>query len=130
MLASPSAGAERVCHECRAQHLRNRHAAWLALYNADRSNWIRVGGAAGAIQRRNGGPGLGWEDVTGIVSGRCSGADSTVPGPAGPGVPDAGGISSADVREQLGDHIDSLLSGPDIQATDSSIVVDRSTPGA
>lgn len=64
------------------------NAAWLALYNADRSNWIRVGGAAGAIQRRNA-AGTGWEDVTGIVSGRA-GADSTVPGPAGPGVPDAG----------------------------------------
>lgn len=40
-----------------------------------------------------------------------------------------GQISAMDVREQLGDHIDSLLSGPDVQATDSSIVVDRSTPG-
>ena len=40
-----------------------------------------------------------------------------------------GQISSMDVRDQLGDHIDSLLSGPDIQATDSSIVIDRSTPG-
>ena len=40
-----------------------------------------------------------------------------------------GQISAADVREQLGDHIDSLLDGPSVQATDSSIVIDRSTPG-
>ena len=38
-------------------------------------------------------------------------------------------ISAMDARQQLTDHIDSLLSGPDVQATDSSIVVDRSTPG-
>ena len=40
-----------------------------------------------------------------------------------------GQISAMDVRDQLGDHIDSLLDGPSVQATDSSIVIDRSTPG-
>ena len=40
-----------------------------------------------------------------------------------------GQISAADVRAQLGDHIDSLLDGPSVQATDSSIRIDRSTPG-
>lgn len=40
-----------------------------------------------------------------------------------------GQISAIDVRDQLGDHIDSLLDGPSVQATDSSIVIDRSTPG-
>ncbi len=44
------------------------NAAWLAEYNADRSFWIRVGGAAGNIQRRNA-AGNGWENVTGVVSG-------------------------------------------------------------
>ena len=64
------------------------NATWLAQYNGNRAFWIRVGGAAGEIQRRNS-AGTGWEVVTGIVSGRA-GADSTVAGPAGPGVPDAG----------------------------------------
>ena len=43
------------------------NAAWLALYNGDRTFWIRVG-TAGTIQRRNV-AGTGWENVTGIVSG-------------------------------------------------------------
>ena len=45
------------------------NATWLAQYNGDRAFWIRVGGAAGAIQRRNS-AGTDWETVTGIVSGR------------------------------------------------------------
>ena len=45
------------------------NAAWLTEYNGDRSFWIRVGGAAGNIQRRNA-AGTAWENVTGIVSGR------------------------------------------------------------
>ena len=44
------------------------NATWLVLYNADRRNWIRVGGAAGTLQRRNA-AGDDWENVTGIVSG-------------------------------------------------------------
>ena len=38
-------------------------------------------------------------------------------------------ISPLDLRSQLMDHIDSFLTGPAVQATDSSIVIDRSTPG-
>ena len=38
-------------------------------------------------------------------------------------------ISPMDLRSQLMDHIDTFLTGPAVQATDSSIVVDRSTPG-
>ena len=44
------------------------NATWLALYNADRSFWIQVGGAAGNIQRRNA-AGDDWENVTGIIRG-------------------------------------------------------------
>ena len=44
------------------------NASWLALYNGDRSFWIRVGGAAGEIQRRNT-AGTAWEEVTPVVSG-------------------------------------------------------------
>ena len=45
------------------------NATWLGLYNGNRAFWIRVGGAAGIIQRRNS-AGTAWENVTGIVSGR------------------------------------------------------------
>ena len=38
-------------------------------------------------------------------------------------------ILAADARTQFRDWIDSLLSPADIQATDSSIIIDRSTPG-
>ena len=41
------------------------NAAWLALYNADRANWIEVGVD---IQRRNA-AGNAWEDVSGIIRG-------------------------------------------------------------
>ena len=46
----------------------NANAAWLALYNADRGNWIRVVDVA-QIQRRNA-AGTGWEDVSGVIEGR------------------------------------------------------------
>ena len=46
------------------------NATWLAQYDANRAFWIRVGGAAGNIQRRNTG-GTAWENVTGIVSGQA-----------------------------------------------------------
>ena len=55
------------------------NAAWLALYNADRSFWIQVGGVAGAIQRRNA-AGDDWETVTGLIRGPTGG-----PGAAGGG---------------------------------------------
>ena len=62
-----------VQNEFATDALRNTYATanatWLAQYNGNRAFWIRVGGAAGAIQRRNS-AGTGWEDVTGIVSGR------------------------------------------------------------
>ena len=45
------------------------NAGWVTQYNDNRAFWIRVGGAAGTIQRRNV-AGTGWENVTGIVSGR------------------------------------------------------------
>ena len=41
---------------------------WLTQYNDDRANWIRTGGAAGQVQRRNV-AGTAWENVTPIVSG-------------------------------------------------------------
>ena len=44
------------------------NAAWLALYNGNRSLWIQVGGATGNIQRRNA-AGNGWENVTGLIRG-------------------------------------------------------------
>ena len=55
------------------------NAAWLALYNGDRSLWIQVGGVTGAIQRRNA-AGNDWETVTGLIRGRTGG-----PGAAGGG---------------------------------------------
>ena len=59
-------------------------ADWLALYNGDRSNWVRIGGIT--IQRRNA-AGTAWENVTGVVVG-----------PAGiqgiPGVADAAAIDA------------------------------------
>ena len=55
------------------------NAAWLTLYNAERLNWIEIGGAT--IQRRNA-AGNAWENVTAAIRGPA-GAASTVPGPAG-----------------------------------------------
>ena len=53
------------------------NAAWLALYNADRSLWIQVGGVTGDIQRRNA-AGDDWETVTGLIRGPVG-----IPGPMG-----------------------------------------------
>ena len=38
-------------------------------------------------------------------------------------------ITPAEVRDILGDMTDTFLDGPSVQAKDSSIVVDRTTPG-
>ena len=88
------------------------NATWLALYNGNRAFWIRVGGAAGTIQRRNS-AGTDWENVTGIVSGR-DGADSTVAGPTGPGVPDGGAEHDVLRKATAGDQ-DTEWVAPGIQ---------------
>ena len=88
------------------------NAAWLALYNGDRSFWIRVGGAAGTVQRRNA-AGTDWENVTGIISGPA-GADSTVPGPAGQGVPAAGVVGDIMQKTGVADYATGWLT-PGIQ---------------
>ena len=62
----------------RAMTYGTANPAWLTEYDNDRSFWIRVGGAAGDIQRRNA-AGTGWENVTGLVSGKDGGT-----GPVGP----------------------------------------------
>ena len=84
------------------------NAAWLALYNADRSFWIQVGGVAGAIQRRNA-AGNAWETVTGLIRGPAGG-----PGAAGGGA-----------IESLGTFTSSA-SRPALQAIETGIDLDAS----
>ena len=67
----------------------NANADWLAEYNANRSNYIRLlwTGNAVAFQRRNA-AGDAWEDVTGVVTGPT--------GPGGlDGAPGGGAIEAA-----------------------------------
>ena len=70
----------------------NANADWLALYNADRSNYIALEDGDGAtyqIQRRNS-AGDGWEEVSGLVRG-----------PRGPVGPEP---SNADIDARIGNR--------------------------
>ena len=75
-------GAITAANKAAAETLRNNYAAaqaaWLALYNGDKSFYIRLvwTGNGSAIQRRNA-AGNGWEDITFIISGPA-GAPGTI----------------------------------------------------
>ena len=75
-------GVSTTANRAAAETLRNAYAtantAWLALYDAEASNWIKLNwtGNNYVIQRRNA-AGTGWEDVTNVIIGSD--------GPRGPG---------------------------------------------
>ena len=76
--------ANRAAAEALRDAYANAQAAWLALYNENRSFWIRLVWAAGTIEQRRNAAGDAWEDVTNVIRGRpgAAGADGTPGGGA------------------------------------------------
>ena len=66
-----SSTADRSAAETLRDTYATANAAWLALYDGDRSNWIELvwTGNANVVQRRNA-AGDAWEDVTPVIRGQ------------------------------------------------------------
>ena len=102
-------GANKAAAESARDSYATANAAWLASYNADTNIYIQLSYASTrTYQARNVG-GTSWEDVTGIIRGAKGdqGADSTVPGPAGPA-----GADGADSTVPGPAGADSTVPGP------------------
>ena len=61
--------ADRAAAEALRDAYANAQAAWLALYNGNRSFWIRLVWAAGTVEQRRNAAGDAWEDVTNVIRG-------------------------------------------------------------
>ena len=70
--------ADRAAAEALRATYQGNNAAWLALYNDNRSFWIRLVWDDGTVEQRRNAAGDDWEDVTNVVRG-----------PRGPGPTDA-----------------------------------------
>lgn len=65
-----STTADRAAAETLRDTYATANAAWLALYNNNKSNWIRLVWDDGTVEQRRNAAGTAWEDVTNVIRGR------------------------------------------------------------
>ena len=66
-----AATADRAAAEALRDAYQGNNAAWLALYNDNRSLWIRLVWADGTVEQRRNAAGDAWEDVSHVIRGRA-----------------------------------------------------------
>lgn len=116
--------ADQAAAEALRDAYATANAAWLALYNSDRNNFIQLVWAAGdQLQRRNV-AGTAWEDSTGVIIGRQGPAGTNGrDGAAGGGAFDLLGVFDTPITNANDDQFLSLgFDWPDLETNWVSIV--------